>query len=294
MRIAYVLNEAFNNIRRNGLVVLGAVLAVFVSLFLTYGTLIFGEIAQNNTEQWQEDVRVIGFLSNEFRDVEGLQAEIASWPEVEEVIYFGQAEALEEARRMFADEPRMLDVIEESPDIIPASLRVRPVDLNDYDSITQRLTNSPGISDVISATDAVRQIAAIRDGLGVFFWVLALTLGIAAIALIANTIHMAIYARREELEIMHLVGASNWFVRTPFVIEGVFEGALGSGLAVALGTWMYKLAESRLATDLPDYINLDVSDAFLLQRGLWIVAFGAVVGIIGSSISLAVHKYVRT
>lgn len=293
MRIAYVLNEAFNNIRRNGLVVLGAILAVFVSLFLTFGTLIFGEIARINTEQWQEDVRVIGFLRNDFRDVSGLQAEIGTWEEVAEVIYFSPNEAFDEAMRMFADDQRMIAVIEGDPSLIPASLRVRPVDLNDYDTITQRLTNSPGISDVVSADETVRQIAAIRDGLRVFFWVLAVALGVAAIALIANTIHMAIYARREELEIMHLVGASNWFVRTPFIIEGVFEGVLGSGIAVALGVWLYKLAESRLS-DLPEFISLAVPDAFLLGRGLVIIAFGAIVGVVGSSISLAVHKYVRT
>jgi cell division transport system permease protein len=293
MRISYVLNEAFNNIRRNGLVVLGAILAVFVSLFLTFGTLIFGEIARVNTEQWQEDVRVIGYLRNDFRDVSGLQAEIEDWAEVQQVIYFSPSEAYQEAQRMFADDNQILEVIQEDPSIIPASLRVRPVDLNDYDTIKQRLTNSPGISDVISADETVEQIAAIRDGLRVFFWVLAVALGVAAVALIANTIHMAIYARREELEIMHLVGASNWFVRTPFIIEGVFEGVLGSGIAVVLGVWLYKLAEGRLS-DLPEFIILAVPDSFMLGRGLVIIAFGAVVGVVGSSISLAVHKYVRT
>lgn len=293
MRIAYVLNEAFNNIRRNGLVVLGAVLAVFVSLFLTFGTLIFGEIARINTAKWQDDVRVIGYLSNEFRDVEGLQEEIRSWAEVDEVIYFSPSEAIDEAERIFADDPRVLQIIEDDPSIIPASLRVSPVDLNDYDTIAQRLTNSPGISDVISASETVQQVAAIRDGLRVFFWVLAIALGVAAVALIANTIHMAIYARREELEIMHLVGASNWFVRTPFIIEGVVEGVVGSALAVALGVGLYNLAEDRLS-DLPEFISLTVDNTFLIGRGLWIVGFGAMVGLIGSGISLAVHKYVRT
>jgi cell division transport system permease protein len=293
MRISYVLNEAFNNIRRNGLVVLGAVLAVFVSLFLTFGTLVFGEVARSNTEKWQQDVRVIGYLRNDFRDVAGLQAEIESWPEVAQVIYVSPSEAYDEALQMFADKPRTLEVIKDEPSIIPASLRVRPVDINDYDTITQRLTNSPGIQEVVSASDAVEQIAAIRDGLRVFFWVLAVALGVAAVALIANTIHMAIYARREELEIMRLVGASNWFVRTPFVIEGIFEGIFGSALAVALGIGLYRLAEDRLS-DLPDFISLAVPGSFLVARGLMIVAFGALVGVVGSSISLAVHKYVRT
>ena len=67
MRLLYVFGEAINNIRRNGLVVLGAILAVFISLFLTFGTLIFGEIARNNTLQWSDDVRVIAFLRDDFR-----------------------------------------------------------------------------------------------------------------------------------------------------------------------------------------------------------------------------------
>ena len=293
MRVGYVLNEAFNNIRRNGLVVLGAILAVFVSLFLTFGTLIFGEIARVNTERWQEDVRVIGFLRNDFRDVDALRAEIEGWVEVDRVIYYSPAEALDEARTLFADDPRQLQMIEEDPSIIPSSLRVRPVDLDEYDTIKQRLTNSPGISEVISADEAVQQIAAIRDGLRVFFWVLAIALGVAAVALIANTIHMAIYARREELEIMHLVGASSWFVRTPFLIEGVVEGVLGSGLAVATGIGLYNLARDRLA-DLPEFINLTIDNAFLVRWSLMMVAFGAVVGLVGSGISLAVHRFVRT
>ncbi len=293
MRIAYVLNEAFNNVRRNGLVVLGAVLAVFVSLFLTFGTLIFCEIARVNTQRWQEDVRVIGFLRIDFREVDALILEIEGWAEVDKVIYYTPAKALDEARVLFADDPRQLQIIEEDPSIIPASLRVRPIDLNEYDTIKQRLTNSPGISEVISADEAVQQIAAIRDGLRVFFWVLAVALGVAAVALIAHTLHMAIYARREELEIMRLVGASNWFVRTPFVIEGVVEGVLGSGLAVATGIGLYNLARDRLA-DLPEFINLTIDSAFLLRWGILMVAFGAVVGMIGSGISLAVHKFVRT
>ena len=92
---------------------------------------------------------------------------------------------------------------------------------------------------------------------------------------------------------MHLVGASNWFIRTPFLIEGIVEGVLGSALAVALGVGLYNLAEDRLS-DLPEFISLTVPNSFLVYWGLLIVAFGAVVGIIGSGISLTVHKYVRS
>ena len=79
MRLLYVFGEAANNIRRNGLVVLGAVLAVFVSLFLTFGILIFGEIARTNTIQWADDVRVIACRRYDGPAGEELQAEVAQW-----------------------------------------------------------------------------------------------------------------------------------------------------------------------------------------------------------------------
>jgi cell division transport system permease protein len=291
MRVQYVLGEALNNIRRNGLVVLGAVVAVFISLFLTFGTLLFGEIARINTLQWSEDVRVIAFLSDDFRDVDELMETVQGWEEVDEVFFMSKSEAAEEALVLLTGAARR--AFEDDPSLAPASLRVRPVDLSDYTTIEQRLQNSPGVYYVASAADAVQQIAAIRDGLRVFFWVLAFALGAAAVALIANTIHMAIYARREELDIMRLVGASNWFVRTPFLIEGVIEGIVGAGLAVAAVTGLYNLARDRLEA-LPEFINLVIDSAFLVRWGVLIVVFGAVVGFAGSSLSLAVHRYVRS
>jgi cell division transport system permease protein len=291
MRIQYVLVEALNNIRRNGLVVLGAVVAVFISLFLTFGTLVFGEIARVNTLQWSEDVRVIAFLSDDFHDAPELLATVQGWPEVDEAFYMSKPEAAEEAKELLTGAARRQ--YEENPSLAPASIRVRPVDLNDYETIERNLQNAPGVFKVASAADAVQQIAAIRDGLNVFFWVLALALGAAAVALIANTIHMAIYARREELEIMRLVGASNWFVRTPFLIEGVLEGIVGAGLSVAAVTGLYHLARDRLQA-LPEFINLAIDSAFLVRWGVLILVFGAVVGFLGSSLSLAMHRYVRS
>lgn len=292
MRIFYVFAEAINNIRRNGLVVLGAILAVFVSLFLTFGTLIFGEIARVNTQQWSNDVRVIAFLRDDFRNTDELRAEVEGWPEVDEVFYVSKPEAYEEALEMFRDDPATRRVFEENPQIAPASLRVRPVELDQYDLIEQRLQNSSGVQRVVSAGAAVDQIAAIRDGLRVFFWVLAGALGVAAVALIANTIHMAIYARREELEIMKLVGAGSWYVRTPFWLEGMIEGVVGAAIAVAVAYGLYQLAVDNLQGVI-QFVDIEVSRDFLRRWSAIFLGVGLAVGFFGSSISLAVHRYVR-
>ena len=293
-RLRYVAREAFQNIGRNALVVLGAILAVFISLTLTFGTVVFGEVVRINTLQWAEDVRVIAFIQDDVAPVAiaDLQAEIKTWEEVDDVFFVTKSEALEEAQVLLANQPASLRVLNEQPDIIPASLRVQPTEPDDYQTIVIRLEGTPGLRDVQSAGPAIEAMIALRDGLRIMFWLLALALGVAAVALIANTIHMAIYARREEIEIMRLVGASNWFLRTPFIVEGAVEGLIGGVLAVAFIVVVQKMAVDRL-TELPQWINVAVNNDFLMQRGALVLLFGVLAGLVGSSLSLAVHRHLR-
>lgn len=294
-QVSYLFKEAFNSLGRNALVVLGAILAVFISLTLTFGTVVFGEVVRVNTLQWAEDVRVIAFLQDDVTadDTVTLQAEIESWPQVGAVFYVSKQDAFEEAQVLFSNNASFLRVLDESPDLLPASLRVQPADPEDYGLIVTRLAATAGVQRVQSAGEAIDAMIALRDGLQIMFWLLAVALGVAAIALIANTIHMAIYARREEIEIMRLVGASNWFVRTPFLIEGALEGLLGGALAVTFIVVAQQLAVDRLS-NLPDWINLAIQNDFLLRQGALVLLFGVAAGLIGSSLSLAVHRTLRS
>ena len=175
----------------------------------------------------------------------------------------------------------------------PEQLRTGPINPDDYQTIVTRLQATPGLLRVQSAGQAIDAMISLRDGLQVMFWLLALALGVAAVALIANTIHMAIYARREEIEIMRLVGASNWFIRVPFLLEGAIEGFIGAGLAVTFIVVAQQLAVDRL-TDLPDWINVAVQHDYLYSQGALVLLFGVLAGLIGSGLSLTVHKYLRT
>ena len=293
--LSYTLREAFTNISRNGLVGLGAVLAVFVSLTLTVGTLVLGEVVRINTLQWAEDVRVSAYIRDDVSPsgIADLQTEMESWPEVDEVFFMSKTESLEEARVLLANRPAALRVIEDDPSIVPASLRIKPVNPDDYQTIVTRAEAMPGLLSVESAAEAIDGMISLRDGLQIMSLFLAVALGIAAVALIANTIHMAIYSRREEIEIMNLVGASNWFVRTPFLLEGAFEGFVGAGLAVLVVVGGLRIASNQL-TELPDWINIGIQSDYLARNGALVLIFGVVAGLAGSGLSLAVHKYLRT
>ncbi|MCH8128356.1 MAG: ABC transporter permease [Acidobacteria bacterium] len=293
--LSYTLREAVTNISRNGLVVLGAVLAVFVSLTLTFGTLVLGEVVRINTLQWAEDVRVSAYIRDDVSPsgITDLQTEMESWPEVDEVFFMSKTASLEEARILLANRPAALRVIEDDPSIVPASLRIKPVNPDDYQTIVTRAEAMPGLLSVESAAEAIDGMISLRDGLQIMSLFLAIALGIAAVALIANTIHMAIYSRREEIEIMNLVGASNWFVRTPFLLEGAFEGFVGAGLAVLVVVGGLRIASNQL-TELPDWINIGIQSDYLARSGALVLIFGVVAGLAGSGLSLAVHKYLRT
>jgi cell division transport system permease protein len=293
--LSYSLREAFTNISRNGLVVVGAVLAVFVSLTLTFGTLVIGEVVRVNTLQWSEDVRVSAYLRDDVSPsgIGELQAEMESWDEVDEVFFMSKADSLAEARILLANRPAALRVIEDDPSIVPASLRIKPVDAAEYQTIVTRAEAMPGTLRVESAGEVIDGMISLRDGLQIMSLFLAVALGAAAVALIANTIHMAIYSRREEIEIMNLVGASNWFVRTPFLLEGAIEGFIGAGLAVAVVVAGIRVASDQL-TDLPEWINIQIQSDYLVQAGALVLLFGVIAGLVGSGLSLAVHKYLKT
>ena len=293
--LSYSLREAFTNISRNGLVVVGAVLAVFVSLTLTFGTLVIGEVVRVNTLQWSEDVRVSAYLRDDVSPtgIGELQAEMESWDEVDQVFFMSKADSLAEARILLANRPAALRVIEDDPSIVPASLRIKPVDAADYQTIVTRAEAMPGTLRVESAGEVIDGMISLRDGLQLMSLFLAIALGAAAVALIANTIHMAIYSRREEIEIMNLVGASNWFVRTPFLLEGAIEGFVGAGLAVAVVVAGLRVASNQL-TNLPEWINIQIQSDYLIQAGALVLLFGVIAGLVGSGLSLAVHKYLKT
>jgi cell division transport system permease protein len=116
---------------------------------------------------------------------------------------------------------------------------------------------------------------------------LAVVLGLSAVVLIANTIRLAIYARRDEVEIMKLVGASNWYIRVPFLLEGMIEGLLGAAAAVFL-VW---LGSSRLADALTSFalFHFDVGTDFFLRWGLLFLLFGVLAGVVGSMLGLSRH-----
>ena len=287
MRFQYLLEQAMINLRRNVLVVFSAVVAVFVMLTLVFGTIVLRWSIDQDIGRWDDNVRVIAFLSDDvsLEDVDAIQADIQQWEEVETVVYFSKAEALVEFRELFADQQSLIDVVEEDPSVLPASLRIAPVQASDYSTITNRLFVIPGIREVSAADEAIDALVARSSRLRAFAFWIVIVLGAAAVVLIANTIRIAIFARRDELSIMKLVGAGNWFVRIPFFLEGITEGVLGAMLAVAL-VWGVRGSIAELFSTAIDPGALSVPAEFMIRQAMLVLGFGAGTGLLGSAFGM--------
>ena len=292
-RVLFLLKEAMVSLRRNMLIVVGAVLAVFISLSLALGALVVNEILRINTVAWQEGVHVIAFLNDEGENGvppgahADLLAEVQSWEEVQFAFPYDKTQAWEEYQELFAGQEELLDI---DPTILPASIRIELVDIELHSSVRFRLEQQSGtVRQVATAAESIEQLQSLSNVLNVLGLGMAIVLGIAAIVLIANTIRLAIYARRDEVSIMKLVGASNWFIRVPFLLEGMIEGLVGAALAV-FAVWLgaSNLARAGEAFAL---FRLDVSQEFFFQWGALFLVFGAVAGIMGSMLGLS--KYLR-
>lgn len=286
-RPIYLLREALVNMWRNPMVVAGAVLAVFVSLTLALGAVLLGEIVRVNTLQWQDGDHVIVFLKGSADGITleshiGLENEIAGWDVVESTRYVDQSGAYEEFQQIFANSPALIREVD--PASLPASIRIQLTDISRWRDVQLRLIDKPAVRSVTAQGTILEGISGLTRGLNWGAFLLALVQAAAAVVLIANTIRMAIYARRDEVAIMKLVGASNWFIRIPFFIEGILEGLLGAALAVlAVALIRPWLADAAAAVDL---IQLTVSDAFFWQRALILVMFGGLAGLAGATLGL--------
>ncbi len=290
-RMIYLVGESLVNLRRNALVATGAILAVFISLTLAFGALVVNELLRLNTIGWQQGTHIIAFLKDP--DQGGLDAasqlayrdEVAAWEEVETVHYVDKAGAYEEFKEIFASRPELIEVTD--PLKLPASLRIELQSIELYRDVQFRLSADPVVREVRSFGEQIEQLSTISRVLNVLGWGLALVLALSAVILISNTISLAIYARRNEVSVMKLVGASNWFIRVPFLLEGLIEGTVGALLAV-ITIWLASRNLNSLGETI-QLITLSIPGRFFFRWGVVLVLFGAAVGVVGSLLGLSRH-----
>lgn len=287
MRIGYFLAETATNLKRNLLMSVAAVSTVTISLLLLGGVLLLGLVVENMTRSWEAKVEVSIFLLDDATEgeVQALTQTLTDMNEVTNVDYVSKADAFEEFKEQWADQPEFWQNLPE--DALPASLRVKLTDAEYAEPVATVMEGAPGVDDVRFGGEIIRRLLQVNSLLRTITFVMSLVLLIASAALIANTIRVAIYARRDEIGIMKLVGATNWFIRVPFMMEGVFAALVGAVIAGTIVWLSDLLLFSRMGDALPFLANVV---SFSNGEIFWVLGIlagvGALVGLVGSSMAL--------
>jgi cell division transport system permease protein len=293
VKFDYIARETANNLRRNVTLTIAAIMTVAVSLALFGSTLLIRQGVDNVSARWQDGIEVIAFLSADATDEqrEAIEAVIDGNPEVGVWRYVDREESHAEAMRLFERHQAMRTKLEASPDLVPDSYRLTPEssEVNLMTSLGEQLKAEPGVLEVTDVTDSIKTVTGVSEFAQRAMLIVGVGLLVAALLLILNAIRMAMFARRREIEVMKLVGATNWFIRIPFMLEGIVQGVVGAGLALgavfALDRFMKNAAEN------PDYQAIlqgfVASSGELVTTAVVVMALGIVIGAAGSGWALS-------
>ena len=230
----YVVRETGTNLFRNVGLTVASVITVTVALVLVGVSFLIRAGLDQATRQWEGGIELIIFMDPKIQDAQrdAIKTRLEDNPEVSRFEYVDKQEAYEDFKDLFHDQPEMINSIE--PAVLPTSFKVAPVnkDIASITALRHQFENDAGVFQVVSADETIRRMQSLLGFLSGMCVAIAIAGAIAAVVLIFNTIRMAMFARRREIEVMKLVGASNWFIRIPFMLEGLIQGLLGSLAAV--------------------------------------------------------------
>jgi cell division transport system permease protein len=291
-RLAYFTRETLISLRRNLLMTFAGVMTVSVSLFLFGGILLVSRVVDHGTNKWKHGVELEIFMQvkaskSQIENVKtqldqdrkgGVKAEVKSYR------FFTKQDALREFKKLFADEPVLVE--NTSAAALPTSYRVVPVTPQLTATVAKEFENVPGVKAINTPAKEVKTLLTATRWIRFAFFLMAGVLLASSLFLIVNTIRLATFARRREIEVMKLVGASNWFVRVPFMAEGLVQGAIGAGFAFGL-VYFLKWIITRLLRNQHSLLRpfyASSHDVFVI--GSWVLLIGAVIGVAGSMIGL--------
>ena len=291
-RISYALRETLANFRRNVTLSVAAVITSAVSLLLVGTTFLIQRSFDNLLVQWKGDVGMIVFVRPDVQTdaLAFVEQTLKSQPnliDVSKLKYLDKTASYEEAKRVFAGDPTTLSLL--SIDTVPTQFKVVPktTDPELVRNLATQFRGLPGVSGVALAEDEFEVISTLSGFVRTVTIGMSLVLLAVAVILIWNTIRTAIFARRREIEVMKLVGATDWFIRVPFILEGLVQGLLGAivscgGLWALNSAWTNGISKFKSGTGVT---SLVVPHGYANGVMVSLLVIGALAGGIGSGVA---------
>ena len=285
-RLAYFGRETLISLRRNLLMTIAGIITVAISLFLFGGILLVSATVDHGTQQWKHGIELEIFMKTQATSsqVKFIENELKADSQVKSYKHLTQQDAYAIFKKDFSDQPALVESTQ--PSDLPESFRVEPQRAELTAPLALEYQDQPAVATVITAAQQIKRLLTATRWIRLAFISMASVLLASSLFLIVNTIRLATFARRREIEVMKLVGASNWFVRVPFMAEGLVQGAIGAGFAFGL-VWALKIIISNLLSNQRTLLStFRVTSSDALGIGLLVLVIGAGIGVIGSIVGL--------
>ena len=247
MRFKYVLNEVLVGLWRNVTMTIAMIITMSVSLtMLGASVLMYMQVDQMKNYYYGE-IEVSIFLREDVNAAQRASIEqlLSTNPLVAEKTYESREQAYEKFQVLWRDSPDFVKSV--TPNSLPESWRVKLKDPEQYAAFNDQIKGTPGIQDIVDQRQLLEKVFNLFNSIQLMSLVVAAFMALAALLLVGNTIQVAAYSKRREVAVMKLVGASNWFIQAPFVLEAVVAGLIGSILGfIALFVGKVVLLDGRL------------------------------------------------
>jgi cell division transport system permease protein len=247
MRVKYVLNEVLVGLWRNVTMTVAMIITMSVSLtMLGASVLMYMQVDRMKTFYYGE-IEVSIFLREDVTDAQrtAINQALDGNPLVQSKEYETREQAFEKFKVLWRDSPDFIKSV--GPDSLPESFRVKLKDPEKYKQFADEIQGQQGIQDIVDQRELLNKVFDIFNSIQVMALVVAAVMAFAALLLVGNTIQVAAYSKRREVAVMKLVGASNWFIQAPFVLEAVVAGLIGSVIGfIALFVGKVVLLDGRL------------------------------------------------
>ena len=282
----YFIQEVFRSLRRNNWMTFASIGTVTVSLFVLGVFLILVLNMNRMAGMLESQVQISVYLEDHLTDREKRQLayDIESLQGIDTVKYVDRDEAKERLKERLGDQKYLLDALSEDnplPDAFEVTVTTPAV----VESAAGAIASMAGVEEAKYGQDVIEHLFAITRLMRVFGLVLMVLLGAATLFIISNTIRLTVFARRKEIAIMKYVGATDWFIRWPFLLEGIVLGCIGGIIAAVALRSFYAAMAAKIYSTLA-FFPLLPQYPFMNYVTLSIVASGIVIGAIGALISL--------
>jgi cell division transport system permease protein len=298
----YFVRETWSSFRRNWVMSLVAVSIIYISLLLVGAFFLTSSVLNEIVSSFEAKVQIQVFLKDGAlpADVETLQSDIQKMPNVKSITYVTKAQALERFKERTKNSPQLVEQLRGNP--LPASIEVALVKPREVQGVVDKIVADPNLAKVVKSPDSpltsdirygqnvVENLFKATGIVRIFAAAFLILLLVVSLVLIGNTIRLAIYSRRREIGIMRLVGASNWFIRTPFLLEGVLQSLIGSVLAIITLLAAQAFIVPWLRDNLK-FLPVNIGGMTIAQLAALLIISGILIGLVGSG--TAVRRYLK-